>query len=124
MTLNKLQLIATAIISSNFKVHWLTWWNSGVHTQSALYFPVTPFSDKDFESWFNRAAFWAGISAFVRYVDLNSKLQLSVFNLCEPLEFSSSALTGSIFLSCLAIFYSQFASKDPKKCYAFFERLT
>jgi hypothetical protein len=72
MTLDKLQLIATAVVSSNFKVRWLTWWNSSVHTRSALHFPTIPFSDKDFESWLNRAAFWAGVSLFPLYVAFSS----------------------------------------------------
>jgi arginine exporter protein ArgO len=82
MTLDKLQLLATVVVSSNFKVRWFTWWTSGIHTRSPLYFPATPFSDKDFESWLNRAVFWAGISAFVGYIVLSSQLQLSVYNLC------------------------------------------
>jgi hypothetical protein len=72
MTLDKLQFIATAVVSSNFKVHWLTWWNSSVHTRSALHFPATPFSDKDFESWLNRAAFWAEVSPFALHVVFSS----------------------------------------------------
>jgi hypothetical protein len=60
MTLDKLQLIATAVVSSNFKVRWLTWWNSGVHTRSA--------------SWLNRAAFWTGVSTSFCYVDSNLEL--------------------------------------------------
>jgi hypothetical protein len=95
MTLDKLQLIATTVVSSNFKIRWLTWWNSGVHTRSALYFPTTPFSDKDFESWLNRAAFWAGVSATIRF--LISIPRLSELNMCEALEFSSLAPTGSNF---------------------------
>jgi hypothetical protein len=60
MTLDKLQLIATDVVSSNFKVRWFVWWNSGVYIQSALHFPATPFTNKDFESWLIELCFGLG----------------------------------------------------------------
>jgi hypothetical protein len=113
MTLDKLQLIATIVVSSNFKIRWLTWWNSGVHMRSALHFPATPFSDKDFESWLNQAVFWAGISTTVRF--LISIPRLSELNMCEALEFSSSALTGSNFCPAM-IFLVNFILRLKGSC--------
>ena len=62
MTLEKLQLVATAVVAPEFKVRWLVNWNSGVHSRQALHFPSKGFSDKDLESWLNKASFWAGVS--------------------------------------------------------------
>src|SRR5450759_3787772 len=62
MNLDKLQLIATAAVSSSAKVQWLMWWNSSTLTREALRFPKNPFSDKEFESWLNKASFWSGVS--------------------------------------------------------------
>jgi len=64
MTLEKLQLIATAVAAPYFKVRWLENWNSGVHSHQAVHFPPKGFSDKDLESWLNKACFWAGVSSF------------------------------------------------------------
>jgi hypothetical protein len=62
MTLEKLQLIATATIAPHFKVRWLEFWNSRVHSRQAVHFPAKGFIDKDLESWLNKASFWAGVS--------------------------------------------------------------
>jgi hypothetical protein len=62
MTLEKLQLIATATAAPHFKVRWLEFWNSGIHSRQAVHFPTKGFTDKDLESWLNKASFWAGIS--------------------------------------------------------------
>jgi hypothetical protein len=64
MTLEKLQYIATIVVSPSFKARWLTWWNSNVHTHDALYFPPKGFTDKDLEPWLNKASFWVGVSFF------------------------------------------------------------
>jgi hypothetical protein len=62
MTLEKLQLIATASASPPFKVRWLEQWNSSTHSREALHFPSKGFTEKELESWLNRATFWAGVS--------------------------------------------------------------
>jgi hypothetical protein len=62
MMLEKLQLIATPIAAPHFKVRWLEFWNSGVHSRQAVHFPAKDFTDKDLESWLNKASFWAGVS--------------------------------------------------------------
>jgi hypothetical protein len=62
MMLEKLQLIATASAAPHFKVRWLEFWNSGVHSRQAVHFPAKGFTDKDLESWLNKASFWARVS--------------------------------------------------------------
>lgn len=64
MTLDKVQLVATAAVSPQFKSMWLTWWNSSALTREALHFPAAGVSDRDFEAWLNRASFWAGVRDF------------------------------------------------------------
>jgi hypothetical protein len=61
MQLDKVQLVATAAVSSDVKVQWLQWWNSNSLRREALRFPKSGFTDKDFEAWLNKAAFWAGV---------------------------------------------------------------
>jgi hypothetical protein len=50
MTLEKVQLIATASVALHFKVRWLTFWNSGLHSREAVHFPPKGFINKDFEA--------------------------------------------------------------------------
>jgi hypothetical protein len=57
MTLDKVQLVATIVVSPQFKYKWLTWWNSSALTREALHFPPTGLLDRDFEAWLNRASF-------------------------------------------------------------------
>jgi hypothetical protein len=61
MQLDKVQLVATAAVSSAVKVQWLQWWNSNSLWREALRFPKSGFMDKEFEVWLNKAAFWAGV---------------------------------------------------------------
>jgi hypothetical protein len=61
MQLDKVQLVATAAVSSDVKVQWLQWWNSNSLWREALRFPKSGFMDKEFEVWLNKAAFWAGV---------------------------------------------------------------
>jgi hypothetical protein len=62
MTLEKLQLIATASASPTFKVRWLEHWNSSAHSCQAVHFPSKEFTEKELEAWLNKASFWAGVS--------------------------------------------------------------
>jgi hypothetical protein len=62
MTLEKLQLIATASASPTFKVRWLEHWNSSVHSRQAIHFLFKGFTEKELEAWLNKASFWAGVS--------------------------------------------------------------
>ena len=62
MTLDKLQMIATALAAPPQKVRWLQQWNSSSMTREVLHFPAKGFTEKDFEPWLNRASFWAGVS--------------------------------------------------------------
>jgi hypothetical protein len=62
MTLEKLQLIATASASPPFKVKWLEQWNSSALSRQAVHFPPKGFIDKELESRLNRDSFWAGVS--------------------------------------------------------------
>jgi hypothetical protein len=62
MTLEKLQLIAMASTSPPFKVRWLEHWNSSIHSRQAVHFPPKGFTNKELESWLNRASFWVAVS--------------------------------------------------------------
>jgi hypothetical protein len=62
MSLEKLQLIATACATPQFKVRWLRNWNLSVHSRQAVHFPPKGFTERDFEGWLNKASFWAGVS--------------------------------------------------------------
>ena len=62
MSLEKLQLIATACVAPEFKVRWLQPWNSSIHSRQAVHFPHKGFTKNDFEDWLNKASFWAGVS--------------------------------------------------------------
>jgi hypothetical protein len=61
MTLEKLQLLATATASPPFKVRWLEQWNSSTHSRQAVHFPAKGFTEKELESFLNKASFWAGV---------------------------------------------------------------
>jgi hypothetical protein len=63
MRLDKLQLITTAIVATTFKIRWLRWWNSNSMIWNAKNFPNRPMSDKELESWPNKASFYAGVSS-------------------------------------------------------------
>ena len=67
MNLDKLQLVATAAISSAVKIQWFSWWNSSTLQREALRFPKNPFSDKEFEAWLNKVSFWVGVRLSLYY---------------------------------------------------------
>ena len=67
MSLEKLQLIATACVAPEFKVRWLEQWNSSVYSRQAVHFPTKGFTERDLESWLNKASFWAGVSIQAPY---------------------------------------------------------
>jgi arginine exporter protein ArgO len=67
MSLDRLQLIATAMAPHHHKARWLSFWNSGTHTGEALYFPAKGFKTEELEAWLNKASFWTG----VRYYSLS-----------------------------------------------------
>jgi hypothetical protein len=50
ISLEKLQLIATACAAPQFKVRWLENWNSSVHSRQAVHFPPKGFTEKDLEA--------------------------------------------------------------------------
>jgi hypothetical protein len=62
MSLEKLQLIATASAAPTYKVRWLKFWNSSFHSRQAVHFPTKGFTDKNLEGWLKKASFWAGVS--------------------------------------------------------------
>ena len=61
MTLDRLQLIATAVAPHHHKARWLSFWNSGTHTREALHFLGKGFKTEELETWLNKASFWAGV---------------------------------------------------------------
>jgi hypothetical protein len=60
MTLERLQLIATAVAPPHHKARWLSFWNSGTHIREAFQFPTKGFKTDELESWLNKTSFWAG----------------------------------------------------------------
>jgi hypothetical protein len=67
MTLEKLQLIASATVAPPFKVRWREHWNSSAYSRQAVHFPSKGFIDKDLESWLNKASFWPGVGNHTLY---------------------------------------------------------
>jgi hypothetical protein len=65
MNLDKLQLIATAVVPASFKLRWLSWWNSSTISIEALHFPAKLVSDKELEAWLSKASFYAGVTFYV-----------------------------------------------------------
>lgn len=65
MTLEKLQMIATAAVEPEYKVRWLKWWNSGNFNREAIRFPKSPASEDHLKSFLNKAAFWAGVCSLI-----------------------------------------------------------
>ena len=61
MTLEKLQMVATAAVEPKYKVRWLKWWNSPSFVRSDLRFPKSPAGEDTLKKWMDRAAFWAGL---------------------------------------------------------------
>jgi hypothetical protein len=70
ISLEKLQLIATACAAPQFKVRWLENWNSSVHSRQVVHFPPKGFTEKDLEAWLNKASFWARVSNQAPYTSL------------------------------------------------------
>ena len=62
MTIEKLQMVATAVVPSEFKVRWLRWWNAGPLVRAGVRSPKAPVSDNRLLEWLNKAAFYAGVS--------------------------------------------------------------
>ena len=61
MTVEKLQLIATAKVSAKHKERWLRWWNMSKESRATYNFPPKPASDHHLRIWIDQAAFWAGV---------------------------------------------------------------
>jgi hypothetical protein len=82
MTLEKLQLIATAAVPSKYKTRWLKWWNIKSSIRKDLAFPET-LTDLVLSKWLNKAAFWAGLEEMAQaqlpdYYDLAGGIDTSV----------------------------------------------
>ena len=62
MTIEKLQKVATSRVMAEYKARWLRWWNSSRSVRQSDHFPLeTPFKDKTFDAFLNRASFWAQV---------------------------------------------------------------
>ena len=61
MSLEKLQMVATAAVEPKYKVRWLKWWNSSETVRKDLRFPKYPAGEDTLKKWMDRAALWAGI---------------------------------------------------------------
>ena len=82
MTLEKLQLIATAAVPPKYKTRWLKWWNIKSSIRKDLAFPET-LTDLVLSKWLNKAAFWAGLEEMAQaqlpdYYDLAGRIDTSV----------------------------------------------
>ena len=65
MSLEKLQLLATAKVPGKYKERWLQWWNMSKDSRQAYNFPKSPCSTEDLRPWSTIAAFWAGVCSLV-----------------------------------------------------------
>lgn len=63
LTLDKLQLIATANATPSHKVKWLTWLNSSAPTREARRFPPRPANDDKITSFLSKACWYAAVSS-------------------------------------------------------------
>ena len=72
MTLEKLQLIATARVSPTFKGRLCRWWNLSKGSRQEYNFPASLASDLVLRSWIDKAVFFAGVFSL-------SKFELIVF---------------------------------------------
>jgi hypothetical protein len=97
MTLERLQLIATAVVPHHYKARWLSFWNSGTHTREALHFPAKGFKTDELDSWLNKASFWAGVSFYCP-----SLIHLAF---CFATLFRNDLLTPYIMVISLFMYY-------------------
>ena len=63
MTLEKLQLLATAKVPGKYKERWLRWWNMSKESRVTYNFPRSPCSTDSLRPWVETASFWAGVSS-------------------------------------------------------------
>ena len=56
MSLEKLQMVATAVVETKYKVHWLIWWNSSEIIWKDLRFPKYPTSEDMLKKWMDCAS--------------------------------------------------------------------
>ena len=61
MTLEKLQLLATAKVPGKYKERWLRWWNMSKESRVTYNFPKSPCSTDSLRPWVEIASFWAGV---------------------------------------------------------------
>ena len=67
MTLEKLQLIATARVSLTFKGRWCGWLNLSKGSRQEYNFPASPTSDLVFRGWIDKAAFFARVFSIFKF---------------------------------------------------------
>ena len=67
MTLEKLQLIATARVSPTFKGRWCKWWNLSKGNRQKYNFPTSPASDLVLRGWIDKGTFFAGIFSIFQF---------------------------------------------------------
>ncbi len=86
MTLEKLQLIATAAVEPEYKVRWLKWWNSGSFNREAIRFPKSPASEDTLKPWLNKATFWAGVRLSTLSTQNPLQSTFPIYMLCQFLS--------------------------------------
>ena len=67
MTLEKLQLIATARVSLTFKGRWCKWWNLSKGSRQEYNFPASQVSDLVLQGWIDKAVFFAGVFSIFKF---------------------------------------------------------
>jgi len=65
LTLEKLQLIATAKASPPSKIRWLEFFNSSAATREARRLPPKPINEERLSSFLAKACWWAGVCNFL-----------------------------------------------------------
>ena len=67
MTLEKLQLIATARMSPTFKGRWCRWWNLSKDSRQEYNFPASPASDLVLCGWIDKATLFARVFSIFHF---------------------------------------------------------
>ena len=67
MTLEKLQLIATAKVSPTFKGRWCRWWNLSKGSRQEYNFPASPASDLVLRGWIDKVTFFVGVFSIFKF---------------------------------------------------------
>lgn len=65
MLIEKLYSLATTAMDINSKLTWLDRWNWDPKSREELKFPKLKFSDEQFNTFLNKATFWAQVNPYI-----------------------------------------------------------